>query len=337
MVVWATVSHEPEIRLTPDRRLAATEEGYSRMKTRPTQRTALNATTRMVLTAVLSLLSVRMWADPAATVSQIDAPNATYTDAVGINNRGDIVGSFADGRGLHGYILRRGTFTTLDFPAQGVGGTVAKGINDRGEVVGFYVQSGSAIHGFVWDEGKFTQIDAPEADITYLHGINNRGQVVGHSRKDIFALAHGFLWAEGKFTSLDIPGVLIVGRGTETMGLNDRGQVVGSFQSGGIDRGFLINDSGVTQIDIGPMGTRAAGINNHGQIVGSFRNAALEERAFLRQADGSFTTIEAPNATRIGAIGINDGGDVVGLFTLAGGDVHGFLFGPSLRATTSRR
>jgi probable HAF family extracellular repeat protein len=189
----------------------------------------------------------------------------------------------------------------------------------------------------VWDEGTFTQIDAPEADITYLHGINNRGQVVGHSRKDIFALAHGFLWAEGKFTSLDIPGVLIVGRGTETMGLNDRGQVVGSFQSGGIDRGFLINDSGVTQIDIGPMGTRAAGINNHGQIVGSFRNAALEERAFLRQADGSFTTIEAPNATRIGAIGINDGGDVVGLFTLAGGDVHGFLFGPSLRATTSRR
>lgn len=307
------------------------------METHTTPRMALSVTTRVMLTAVLLLLSVRMWADPAATVSQIDAPNASYTDAVGINNRGDIVGSFSDARGLHGFILRNGTFTTLDFPAQGVAGTVAKGINDRGQVAGFYVQSGSNIHGFVWDGGTFTQIDAPDADITYLHGINNRGQVVGHSRKDIFALAHGFLWANGQFTSLDIPGVLIVGQGTETMGLNDRGQVVGSFQSGGIDRGFLIDGRRVTQIDIGPMGSRATGINNRGQIVGSFRNAALVERGFLRHADGSFTTIEAPSVSRMAAIGINDGGDVVGLFTLAGGDFHGFLFGPSLTATTSRR
>jgi probable HAF family extracellular repeat protein len=306
------------------------------MGTHTTPRTALNVTSRMMLTAVLSLLSVRMWADPAATVSQIDAPNATYTDAVGINNRGEIVGSFSDAQGrLHGYI-RRDTFITLDFPAEGVLGTVAKGINDRGEVAGFYVQSGSNIHGFVWDRGTFTQIDVPGAGITYLHGINSRGQVVGHSRQDTFALAKGFLWADGKFTSLDIPGVLLVGRGTETMGLNDRGQVVGTFQSGGIDHGFLIGDRGLTQIDIGPMGTRATGINNNGHIVGSFRDAALVERGFLRR-DGPFTTIEAPLVTRIAAVGINDRSNVVGLFTLAGGDTHGFLFRSGAEVTTSRR
>jgi hypothetical protein len=49
-----------------------------------------------MLTAGLSLLSVTMWADPA--VSQIDGPNATYTDAVGINNRGEIVGRSATRR-----------------------------------------------------------------------------------------------------------------------------------------------------------------------------------------------------------------------------------------------
>src|SRR6185436_6868907 len=101
-------------------------------------------------------------------------------------------------------------FTTLDFPAQGVIETGAKGINDRGEVAGYYVLSGSDIHGFVWRRGTFTQIDVPGADITYVHGINNRGQVVGHSRDDIFAPAHGFLWANRDFTSLDIPGVLVV-------------------------------------------------------------------------------------------------------------------------------
>ena len=306
------------------------------MGTHTTTRRALNVTTRITLTAILSLLSVRMRADPAATVSQIDGPNATYTDAVGINNRGDIVGSFGDAQGrLHGYVLRKGTFTTLDFPGQGVASTVAKGINDRGEVAGFYVINGDSIHGFVWNRGKFTQVDAPDANITYLHGINNRGQVVGHFREDIHALAHGFLWANGEFTSLDIPGVLVVGQRTETMGINDRGQVVGTFQSGGVDRGFLIDGRVVTQIDIGPMGSMATGINNHGQIVGSYRDAALVEHGFLRQADGSFTTIEASNVTGIAAVGINDGSDIVGLYTRAGGSFHGFLFSPALSSSAA--
>ena len=307
------------------------------MEKHMTPRTALNATTRMMLTTVLSLVSVRMWADPAATVSQIDGPNASYTDAVGINNRGDIVGSFSDARGLHGFILRNRTFTTLDFPAQGVAGTVAKGINDRGQVAGFYVQSGSDIHGFVWDGGTFTQIDAPDADITYLHGINNRGQVVGHSRRDIFALARGFVWASGNFAFMDLPGVLIVGRGDETMAINDSGQVVGSLQRGGVDHGFLFGGRDVTQIDVpNSIASRATGINNGGHIVGSFRDASQRKRGFLRNKDGSITVIEAPLVSSIAAVGINDRSQIVGLFTMPGGDFHGFLYGPSV-ATSTRR
>jgi len=293
----------------------------------------------MMLTAVLSLLSARMWADPAATVSQIDAPNATYTDAVGINNHGDIVGGFGDAQGrLHGYVLRRGTFTTLDFPAQGVHATVAKGINDRGQVAGFYVLSGSDIHGFVWDGGTFTQIDAPDADITYLHGINNRGQVVGHSRKDLFALARGFVWANGDFTFMDVPGVLIVGQRDETMAINDGGQVVGSFQRGGVDHGFLFGGRDVTQIDVSSsIATRATGINNRGQIVGAFRDAAQTGRGFLREKDGSITVIDAPRVSSLAAVGINDRSEIVGLFAMPGGDFHGFLYGPSAATTSSRR
>jgi len=308
------------------------------MGTHTISRTAWNTTTRMILTTVLSLLSVRMWAEPAATVSQIDAPNATYTDATGINNRGDIVGSFGDAQGrLHGYVLQNGTFTTLDFPAQGVNSTVAKGINDRGAVAGFYVINGESIHGFVWNRGEFAQIDAPDASITYLHGINNGGQVVGHSRRDIFALARGFVWANGSFTFMDLPGVLIVGRGNETMAINDSGQVVGTVQRGGVDHGFLFGGREVTQIDVsGSIASRATGINNGGQIVGSFRDASQIERGFLRNKDGSITVIEAPLVSSIAAVGINDRAEIVGLFTMPGGDFHGFRYGPSV-ATSSRR
>lgn len=283
------------------------------------------------LTATLALLSIRTLAVPAAVpasnVSQIDAPGATYTDAVGINNRGEIVGSFQDARGLHGYLFRRGALTTLDFPVAGAL-TIALGINDRGQIVGAYRSQG-IFHGFFWDQGAFTQIDAPNAEETFLHGINNRGQIVGHSRRDVFALARAFRWADGNFTFLDIPGVLVVGRGRESLGINDRGQVVGTFQSAGVNHGFLLDAGVVTKIDApDATSTYASGIDNRGQIVGSYFAAAGAGGAYIRDTDGSFTRIDAPHADSMSAVRINDRSEVVGLFSDADVRYHGFLWTP---------
>ncbi|HEY1307982.1 MAG TPA: hypothetical protein VGF24_30725 [Vicinamibacterales bacterium] len=286
------------------------------------------------LTAVLAFLSVRTWADPASVVSQVDAPGATtYTDAVGINKRGEIVGSFTDARPLvHGYVFRNGAFTALEVP--GVH-TVPLGINDGGDIVGFGVTNGSEIHGLLWNKGGDpTQIDAPDADITYFHGINNRGQIVGHSREDIFALARAFLWQDGNFTFLDIPGVLLAGRGRESMGINDRGQVVGTCQIQGVNHGFLIDHGDVTLIDVpGATATYVSGINNRGEIVGTYSDADSVGHGYLRNAKGAITRIEASNATGIEPVRLNDRGDIVGMFSESG-QVHGFLFtqSPSLIA-----
>ena len=53
--------------------------------------------TGFLTVVVLALLSIRMGAGSGSTVSQIDGPGASFTDAAGINNRGEIVGSFQDG------------------------------------------------------------------------------------------------------------------------------------------------------------------------------------------------------------------------------------------------
>jgi uncharacterized membrane protein len=290
---------------------------------------------KCLLTVVLALLSIRSWAGPTSIVSQIDGPNATFTDASGINNRGEIIGTFQDGLGLHGYVFRRGDFTTLDVPVQGAL-TIALGNNDRGQVTGAYRSQG-LFHGFLWERGKFTDINAPEADETFLHVINNRGQIVGHSRRDVHSLARLFLWADGSFTFLNIPGVLVVGRNRESLGLNDRGQIVGSFQSQGVTHGFLLDGGVVTQIDVpGAKATWASGINNRGQIVGSYLDAFDVGHAYVRNTNGSFTQIDAPDAEGIAGVRVNERTDIVGMFSESAGRFHGFVWSQSADSTTSQ-
>ena len=286
------------------------------------------------LTAVLALLSIRTSAGPGSTVAPIDGPGATFTDANGINNRGEIVGSFVNAQGMHGFVLRRGALTALDVPVQGAL-TIALGINDRGQITGAYRSQG-LFHGFLWDRGTFTDIDAADAEDTYLHVINNRGQIVGHSRRDVHSLARAFLWENGNFTFLNIPGVLIVGRNKESLGLNERGQIVGSFQSQGVTHGFLLDNGVVTQIDVpGAIATWASGINNRGLIVGSYLDAFFVSHAYIRDPDGTITQIDASNAAGLAGVRVNDRSDIVGMFNEPGGRFRGFVWSQSAASSAA--
>src|SRR3954447_521751 len=60
--------------------------------------------------------------------TQIDVPGAFFTGASGINDAGEIGGSFTDSTGNHGFLNTGGSFTPIDVP--GAIGTAASGIND---------------------------------------------------------------------------------------------------------------------------------------------------------------------------------------------------------------
>ena len=72
---------------------------------------------------------------------------------VGLN--GDNVGS-----GVHGFLLSKGTFTTIDVPGSPFG-TYALGINPRGDIVGYYGDSSNNYHGFLLHDGTFTTVYPP--------------------------------------------------------------------------------------------------------------------------------------------------------------------------------
>jgi YD repeat-containing protein len=120
--------------------------------------------------------------------TRFDAPGAVQqTNALGINNRGVIVGKYTDAAGVqHGF--RRdthGRFTTIDVP--GAAATHLNKLNDRGQIVGrdhqtFQPGGGSPFRGILLDGDRLVRIDGPGARQTQALGINNRGQVVASTR-----------------------------------------------------------------------------------------------------------------------------------------------------------
>src|ERR1700687_132652 len=81
----------------------------------------------------------------------IDVPGAVSTLATDINARGDIVGTYIDGRHpSHGYLLRADQFTTIDFPGSAF--TEVNGSGPEGDVVGDYRFAGEPavnFHGYM--------------------------------------------------------------------------------------------------------------------------------------------------------------------------------------------
>jgi probable HAF family extracellular repeat protein len=73
------------------------------------------------------------------TFFPIQFPGAAYTVAAGINDLGEIVGSYSNDPSNIGYssgfIFKDGVYSTFDIA--GAGGTLLTGINDSGQIVGF--------------------------------------------------------------------------------------------------------------------------------------------------------------------------------------------------------
>jgi uncharacterized membrane protein len=103
------------------------------MKTEILQKTFLSLTTGF---AALFTLLVSASTAFSLTFTTIDPPQPTFTLALDINAPRDIVGNYvtADGK-THGFVLNKGTFTTIDVPGADLL-SEANSMNDAGVIVG---------------------------------------------------------------------------------------------------------------------------------------------------------------------------------------------------------
>jgi hypothetical protein len=81
--------------------------------------------------------------------TRLELPDSAFTQALGINDCGEVAGDHMDSAGLtHGFVHTRGHFHSIDDP-EGIGTTTVNGVNRFGQLVGFYVGSEGNTDGFV--------------------------------------------------------------------------------------------------------------------------------------------------------------------------------------------
>jgi uncharacterized membrane protein len=126
--------------------------------------------------------------------TSFQVPGSTYTVALGLNNSGEIVGSFISNGQQAGFLYSGGNFQTIACPNASF--TIAQGINDNGVIVGW-----CADQGFIYQNGNYSYVNYPGAARTGLLGVNNLGDLVGFYEPGPGS-SFGFVYRNGAFKSL---------------------------------------------------------------------------------------------------------------------------------------
>jgi hypothetical protein len=257
---------------------------------------------------------------PPLLFTTVDVTGANTTSVTGVNDSGEIVGSYSDDTGLHGFLRDpEGVITTIDSP--GASFTVPADINNLGAIVGSAFDA-SGYHGFLRSaSGAFTAIAAPGATLTWAVGINDLGAVVGFYYDDATGY-HAYLREPGgNFTNLDKAGATFV----VASDVDNAGTIVGHYIDATGLHGFLRDAGGTfTTLDMpGASSTELHGIDNAGAIVGTYRDNESVQHGFVRDVGGVFTVLHVPHSWSTQAQGSNAAGMVVGTYVTDSAS-HGF-------------
>lgn len=206
---------------------------------------------------------------PDGTLVTFDVPGAVATQVSAINNKGEIVGTYApEGDHSRGYVRwADGTIDTFDPPDSDF--SEPYDINDESKTVGYFVQQNGDERGFFrFRKGKISIFDYDSLS-TVGTAINGTGVVTG-SYYPGDALVGFIRAADGTLTSFSVPDAPY----TQPNDINLQGAVTGTYvlQSDGPNHGFYRRPNGhLSAFDpTGSTDTHALSVNNKDQITGYY-------------------------------------------------------------------
>lgn len=280
------------------------------------------------LGSLLTLVAGLSCAAYGDMITTVDFPAAVSTSVYGINNLGQIVGSYFDGSQYHAFLNSGGVFSTVTDPGLIASpyAYYAAGINDSGAITLNSEGTSGLFNAAVDNSGSFSSIHYPGSSFTGAGGINKSGEIVGFFSDTSNEFAQAFSYIGGAFTVLDDPGA------TQTLasGVDSAGDIVGYDTDSSGYHGFL--DVGGTFTSIEYPGaenkTDATGINDSGEIVGYYQISAIDH-GFI-DVGGVYTTFDIPGAEQTVIEGVNNEGALVGYYYDSAGKLHGFVDTPTL-------
>jgi probable HAF family extracellular repeat protein len=202
-----------------------------------------------------------LWRD--GRIAALSTPAGTSSDAVDVNDRGEIVGDLTDENGNRAFRWRNGRITELP-PLPGDTLSFAVAINNRGDVLGS--SSGAAgSRPVLWrPDGTTVDLEA-RTGLSSVNDLDDSGRYVGGVAPDGMN-SHPALWADGRVTVL-----------SERFGIasaiNGRGAVTGYFVTGA-PGSFTWERGRLTDIPMLPGGDewsfmQSQAISARGLVVGT--------------------------------------------------------------------
>lgn len=234
----------------------------------------------------------------AGTRYELGYLNGSSTSALGLNDRGQIVGAseayqsslfpfFHPFLWQDGVMIDLGVFGIRECPdPQNDQCVVAEGaaadINQAGVAVGWAEDSAFVSRAFVWQDGVLRRLDIFPAYATAALRINNRGQIAGIvNRAPNDWRPEGFLWDNGSVQ------VFAPGPRTHVAAMSERGDIVGWSDAGdwSSERAFVFTSGILHDLSHG-MPSEAVAVNQRGEVVGYAATPAGAVHAMLWRPRG---------------------------------------------------
>jgi hypothetical protein len=209
------------------------------------------------------------------------------SEAVAVNDVGQITGDFGGQGGCHGFLRQRdGTIITFDVPSESHPNEIPvahpQAINLLAQITGNYTEDDVVIQigGFLrLPCGSIVRFFAPNSTETIPTSINLFGQIAGYYQ-DTNSVVHGFLRQP--------------------------------------------NGTIITFDPTGSTHTEANSINLLGEITGFYLGRDGTHHGFLRKRNGTLTTFDPPSSRGTFAKSINLAGQITGYY-FDGSSYHGFI------------
>jgi hypothetical protein len=275
----------------------------------------------LLLAACVVFFGRQMSAEQEVTfeiLASFDYPGALHTSASGINERGDVVGTFVNGfYQAQGFVrFADGTFSDPIVDPDGRS-TYLEDINNTGTICGESTRDGSTFHGFFLSGSTFTTFDLGR-DSTYLRGVNDAGNFCGTTA------SQAFVSIDGTLTTFVIPKTGAI----DAPGINNLNQVVGGAARLETEYSFRRDADGTLNWPIRAPGftnTDMFGVDDKGRMVGFVTDLGTNTQAVFLRPSHRFAFFEYPGALDTEFMDINNRGQICGRYFAPDFTYHSFV------------